>query len=62
MENNLDCQSFFGHSLHGAMMLDVAAIMHANFNNASFESVNVFGCPNIMRYFILPVCAKHLLP
>ena len=49
MENNLDCESFLGHSLHGAMMLDVAEIMHAK---ASFESVNVFGCLNIMRYFI----------
>ena len=49
MENNLDCQSFFGHSLHGAMMQDVVEIMHAK---ASFESVNGFGCPNIMRHFI----------
>ena len=48
MDNNLDCQ-FFGHSLHRAMMLDMAEKMHAK---ASFESVNVFGCPNIMRYFI----------
>ena len=31
------------------MMLDMAEKMHAK---ASFESVNVFGCPNIMRYFI----------
>ena len=31
------------------MMLDVAEIMHVK---ANFESVNVFGCPNIMRYFI----------
>ena len=30
-------------------MLDVAEIMHAR---ASSESVNVFGCPNIIRYFI----------
>ena len=48
MDNNLDCQ-FFSHSLHRAMMLDMAEKMHAK---ASFESVNVYCCPNIMRYFI----------
>ena len=48
MDNNLDCQCF-GHSLHRAMMIDMAEKMHAK---ASFESVNVSGCPNIMRYFI----------
>ena len=48
MDNNLD-RKFFGHSLHGAMMLDTAEKMHAK---ASSENVNVFGCPNIMRYFI----------
>ena len=40
MDNNFDCQ-FFGQSLHGAMLLDMAEKMQAE---ASFESVNVFSC------------------
>ena len=35
--------NFFCHSLHGAMLLDMAEKMHAE---ASFESV--FGCLNII--------------
>ena len=48
MDNNFDCQ-FFGHNLHGAMLLDMAQKMHAE---ASFESANAFGCLDIIRYFI----------
>ena len=39
----------YGHSMHEAMLLDMVEKMQAE---ASFESVNVFGCLNIIRYFI----------
>ena len=48
MDNNFDCQ-LFGRSLYGAMLLDMVEKMHAE---AIYESVNVFGCLNIRRYFI----------